>query len=57
LPNRSQWEPLRAALRANEYALHDRLLRLRDRVGLPDVVSALRILDVIAWREGKDLGL
>ena len=50
-------EPLRAAVRANEYALHDRLLRLRDQVGLPNAVSALRILDVIAWREGKDLDL
>ncbi|GAA2341321.1 DUF6308 family protein [Dactylosporangium salmoneum] len=53
----TQWEPLREALRADECALHHRLLRLRDQAGLPDSVSALRVLDVIAWREGKDRGL
>ncbi|RAO63878.1 DUF6308 family protein [Micromonospora saelicesensis] len=53
----AQWEPLRAALRADDCALHRRLLRLRDVVGLPVEVSALRILDVIAWREGKDRDL
>lgn len=52
-----QWEPLRAALRANDQELHHRLLRLRDLLGLPEAVSALRVLDVIAWREGKDRGL
>ncbi|MEH0985334.1 DUF6308 family protein [Micromonospora sp. CPCC 205556] len=52
-----QWEPLREALCADDLALHHRLLRLRDRLGLPEAVSALRILDVIAWREGKDRGL
>ncbi|MCG5470460.1 DUF6308 family protein [Micromonospora sp. LAH09] len=53
----AQWEPLRAALRANDCALHRRLLRLRNVAQLPAEVSALRILDVIAWREGKDRGL
>lgn len=51
-----QWEPLRSALRADECALHRRLLRLRDQAGLGEHISALRILDVIAWREGKDRG-
>lgn len=50
----AQWEPLRLALRADGRALHERLTRLRDAAGLPDEVSALRVLDVIAWREGKD---
>jgi len=50
----TQWEPLRIALRADDHALHHRLLRLRDAAGLPDSVSALRVFDVIAWREGKD---
>ncbi|MGW3895701.1 DUF6308 family protein [Micromonospora profundi] len=53
----AQWEPLRVALRADDFAAHRRLLRLRDAVQLPGEVSALRILDVIAWREGKDRGL
>lgn len=53
----AQWEPLRVALRADDLALHRRLLRLRDAAHLPAEVSALRILDVIAWREGKDRDL
>jgi len=51
-----QWEPLRAALQADDHALHRRLLTLRDAAGLPSDVSALRVLDVIAWREGKNKG-
>jgi hypothetical protein len=54
---RRQWEPVRVALRADECALHRRLLLLRAQAGLPDAVSALRVLDVIAWREGKDRGM
>jgi hypothetical protein len=50
----SQWEPLRQALRADDHALQHRLLRLRAAARLPDHISALRILDVICWREGKD---
>jgi hypothetical protein len=50
------WEPLRVALRADDRALHLRLLRLRAAAGLPEDVSALRVFDVIAWREGKDRG-
>jgi len=50
----SQWEPLRLALRADDCALHRRLLRLRGLAGLPEQVSALRVLDVICWMEGKD---
>ncbi|MBQ0978108.1 hypothetical protein KBX34_08310 [Micromonospora sp. M61] len=53
----AQWEPLRTALHANNLALHHRLLRLRDVLHLPEEIGALRILDVIAWREGKDRGL
>ncbi|GIJ51652.1 hypothetical protein Val02_85380 [Virgisporangium aliadipatigenens] len=49
-----QWEPLRIALRADNHALHHRLSRLRDLAGLPESVTVLRVLDVIAWREGKD---
>jgi hypothetical protein len=53
----SQWEPMRIALRADDLALQSRLLRLRQVAELPEEVSALRVLDVIAWREGKDKGL
>ncbi len=51
------WEPLRCALRADNQQLHRRLLHLRDASGLPAEVSALRVFDVIAWREGKSRGL
>lgn len=53
----AQWEPVRQALRAHDNALHRRLLTLRDRACLGSDVSALRVLDVITWREGKDRGI
>lgn len=49
------WEPLRSALRAD--GLHDRLLDLRERAGLGPHVSALRVLDVVTWMEGKAAGV
>jgi hypothetical protein len=52
-----QWEPMRIALRAHDGALNHRLLRIRMSAGLPAEVSTLRVLDVIAWMEGKDKGL
>ena len=51
-----QWVPLRAALAADDRALHQRLLRLRETSGLPGQVSALRVFDVVCWMEGKDKG-
>ena len=49
-----QWEPLRLLLRADGCRLHERLLRLRADAGLPEEVSALRVLDVVAWQEGRE---
>ena len=49
---KDHWEPIRVALRKEDHALHNRLLRLRKEAGLPDNVSVLRVLDVIAWMEG-----
>jgi len=51
------WEPIRVKLRENNGQLHQRLLSLRDQAGLPPQVSALRVLDVIAWMEGKKAGV
>lgn len=45
-------EPLRVLLIEGP-GLHERLLRLRDEAGLADDVSALRVLDVVTWMEGK----
>ncbi|MFC7489438.1 MULTISPECIES: DUF6308 family protein [unclassified Knoellia] len=53
--DKAHWLPLNAALRAGNQALHHRLLALRDKAELPASVSALRVLDVIAWRDGKTL--
>ena len=50
------WEPLRRRLRADDAALHRRLLRLRDQAGLSPSVTALRVFDVVCWMEGKDRG-
>jgi len=50
------WEPLRQELRANDAALHRRLLRLRDQAGLSPAVTALRVFDVVCWLEGKEKG-
>lgn len=44
-------EPVRVALRDGE--LHARLQDLRDRAGLDEVVPTVRILDVLAWMQGK----
>jgi Family of unknown function (DUF6308) len=52
-----QWEPMRLALRQDDQALQHRLVRLREEAGLPQDISTLRVLDVIAWLEGKDRGL
>lgn len=51
-----QWDPVRVALRQDDRALHRRLLRLQAAAGLPGDVSALRVLDVVAWMEGKSKG-
>jgi hypothetical protein len=51
---KAQWEPLRLRLREREGALHTRLLALREKAGLGDHVSALRVYDVVTWMEGKD---
>lgn len=47
------WEPLRQALRADDRALHRRLVRLHEAAKLPAEVSPLRVLDVICWLQGK----
>lgn len=51
------WEPLRETLIHNERAVDRRLGVLRDAAHLPPQVSRLRVLDVLAWSEGKERGL
>jgi hypothetical protein len=47
-----QWVPLREALRQNPSTSMERLQGLHERAGLDPRVSALRVLDVIAWMDG-----
>lgn len=54
---RDFWEPLRTVLRADDSALDKRLGQLHARAGLRPEVTRLRVLDVLAWREGKDRAL
>jgi hypothetical protein len=46
------WLPLHTALRPGGELSQQRLLHLADRAGLDERVSALRVLDVIAWMDG-----
>ena len=47
------WPALHSALRAENGALHQHLLGLRDQAGVPAGVSALRVFDVVTWMTGK----
>lgn len=47
------WEQLRVLLRADDRALHRRLLAIGAAAGLGDRISALRIFDVICWMEAQ----
>lgn len=49
------WEPLRNALYEDD--LQQRLVELHRSAGLGPEVSALRVLDVVAWMEGKASGV
>ncbi|QSE87134.1 hypothetical protein JWS14_49705 (plasmid) [Rhodococcus koreensis] len=51
---RAHVNPAREALRADDAALHRRLLSIRKEAGLPDEISALRVFDVIAWMDGEE---
>ena len=51
---RAHLNPVREALRADDGALHHRLLSIREEAGLPGEISALRVVDVIAWMDGKN---
>lgn len=52
----SFWLALHAALRADDQALHRRLLELRQAAGLPETVSALRVCDVAVWMNHRAVG-
>lgn len=51
------WTSLCAALREDDHALQQRLLRLKTAAGLAACVTPLRVFDVIAWMEGQAQGL
>lgn len=45
----SFWAALAAALRADDGAFRERLIRLRDEAGIGEDIGVLRVFDVIAW--------
>ncbi|MEU6572592.1 DUF6308 family protein [Streptomyces sp. NPDC046805] len=45
----SFWAALTAALRSDNGALRDQLVRLRHKAGIGEDISILRVFDVIAW--------
>jgi hypothetical protein len=47
------WSPMHAALREEERALYERLLRVRAGAGLDESISVLRVFDVLAWMDGS----
>ncbi|MFF7883968.1 DUF6308 family protein [Streptomyces sp. NPDC020794] len=46
---KSFWFDLHAALRIDNWALHQELMALRQAAGLPGTVSVLRVCDVVVW--------
>ena len=44
-----QWDYWYAVLTSNDRKLHKHLLTLRYEAGLPEQISPLRVLDVVAW--------
>lgn len=48
------WASLNGALRADDRALQNHLISLREESGIGQDVSPLRVFDVVAWRTGKD---
>ena len=51
---RAHLNPVREALRADDGALHRRLLSLLGEAGLREEISALRVFDLIAWMDGEE---
>jgi hypothetical protein len=48
-----QWQPLHEEFRAENNALWNRLIRLREDAGLGVEVPILRVFDVLAWMDGS----
>ncbi len=48
------WAGVLGALWAQDGALDSRLGRLHAEAGLPPEVTRLRVLDVLAWSQGKN---
>ncbi|MFE9174537.1 DUF6308 family protein [Streptomyces kebangsaanensis] len=46
---KSFWLDLHAALRADDRALHHKLLALRRSAQVPETISAPRVCDIVLW--------
>lgn len=51
----AQWTFWQEALTACDRSLHEHLLSLRTEAGLPDQISALRVLDIVVWMHHRHL--
>ena len=53
-PGGGFWASLNGALRADDRALQKHLIALREKSGIGQDISPLRVFDVVAWRTGSD---
>lgn len=51
------WALMRELVTQDDGALYRRAERIRDEVGLGPTLSPLRVIDIVLWRHGKDMGL
>lgn len=51
----AQWTFWHEALTARNRSLHEHLMSLRAEAGLPDQISALRVLDIVVWMHHRHL--
>jgi len=50
------WTVMRDLVTQEEGALWKRAERIHAEVGLDDIVTPLRVIDIVLWRHGKDMG-
>lgn len=55
--SRGHWALMRDLVTRDGGALYERAKRIRETAGLDATVTPLRIIDIVLWRHGKDLGL
>ncbi|MCB2411536.1 DUF6308 family protein [Demequina sp. TTPB684] len=54
--SRDHWKVMRDLVTQDDGALWKRAQRIHAEVGLDDIVTPLRVIDIVLWRHGKDIG-